>query len=80
MEHSIQDEELIALRDWIHFYEVLARFSLVHWIGEPYRQAICFEGSKSKLIQAGMNGSSQVIMRLIDCNATADAHNSIITQ
>src|SRR6202012_911569 len=48
---KIHDRECIALKDWIYFYEVLARFGLLHWVDKPQRSTICYEKPTSKLIQ-----------------------------
>jgi hypothetical protein len=47
----VYDREYIALKDWIYFYEVLARFGLVHWVGKPEKLVICYQGPTSHLIQ-----------------------------
>ncbi|KAI9707927.1 MAG: hypothetical protein M1820_004346 [Bogoriella megaspora] len=47
----VYDRECITLRDWIYFYEVLSRFSILHWIVKPGRPRFCYERPKSELIR-----------------------------
>ena len=57
---KVTDQECAALKDWIYYHEVLARFSLVHWIAQPEIYPICYEGPKSRLIQVARDESLPV--------------------
>lgn len=46
---SIHDEEFLALRDWIYFYEVISRFTLVHWLNEPEIFSMCHENLSQRI-------------------------------
>ena len=78
VQNKIQDEESVALRDWIYFYEVLARFSLVHWFENPHIYPICFKSPQSNLIQILSDRSSRVIARSGKCNEYANATGRMI--
>lgn len=52
MQTTIQDMECIVLKDWIAFYEVMARFTLTHWIGEPHQWPRCYETVAEKISTA----------------------------
>lgn len=60
---QIHDRDCIALKHWIHFYEVFARFSLLHWAGKPEGLALCYQGPASHMIRIRRDQPS-----LVSCN------------
>jgi hypothetical protein len=47
---AVQDEEFIAVKHWIYYYEVLSRFSLMHWLNEPELHYVCHENLSDRII------------------------------
>jgi hypothetical protein len=60
LKREIRDHEYIVIKDWVYFYEVLARFSVLHWVPRPETQAIIYEDPISNFIQSPSDQSSQV--------------------
>lgn len=63
-EISVQDQDLIALKHWIYYYEVLSRFSLVHWLNEPEIQDICHENYSDRIGALTLESSEDDIVSL----------------
>ena len=57
-QRKIDDQDLLALRDWVYFYEVLARFGLLHWIRKNDRDPICLAPPASESIQTSPKNST----------------------
>lgn len=73
VQHKIHDQECIVLKDWIYFYEVLARFGLLHWVGKPKRKRMCYEEPTSKLIHITADQLPLVILDLVTLSDSANS-------
>ena len=59
------DQDCIAIKDWLYYYEVLARFGVMHWSATPEKYPICYAGPVSKLIRIDADGLSLVSAQVV---------------